>query len=250
MIKFQAHAYLAECLSNMHAGSGDNNYAVIDKQVQRDTVSNIPIVHASGLKGAFREYFRECVDQDDTDISLIFGNDKNDRINMQQGAYRFFEARMLLMPVRGTVNAPYYLATSQDNIQLFNYTAQCLGFGKGIDLEKLNQFVETEFGPMENFRDKSGILPPFVMANDTARDNMLKNLPIIARNSLDNGQSENLWYEEVLPRETRFYFFVLVPDNTGLDFDAGFNQHINGKIVQIGANATVGYGYCKISKII
>ncbi|MBL7729655.1 MAG: type III-B CRISPR module RAMP protein Cmr4 [Chitinophagaceae bacterium] len=250
MIKFTAHAYLVECLSNLHAGSGDNNYAVIDKQVQRDTISHLPVIHASGLKGAFREYFRECVDPNETNNSAIFGSDKNDKENMQQGAYRFFEARMLLMPVRGVAKDPYYLAASEEGIRLFNNTARDLGFGKEVMIKKGDHSAETEFGSMLKCIDTSGILPSFVLADNTDMENMLKHLPVIARNSLDNGQSENLWYEEVLPRETRLYFFVLVPDNAGVDFETGFNRHVDGKTVQIGANATVGYGYCKISKIV
>jgi CRISPR-associated protein Cmr4 len=250
MIKFTAHAYLVECLSNMHAGSGDNNYGVIDKQVQRDAISNLPVIHASGLKGALREYFRECVAPGETNIPVIFGSDKNDRDNMQQGAYRFFEARLLQFPVRGIGKEPYYLATSETSIKLFNDTAKSLGTDKTISLKKEDTSVETEFGKLSNCIDTSGAIKPFVLASEDTMQDVLTHLPVIARNNLDNGQSENLWYEEVLPRESRLYFFVLVPDIAGADFEKGFNRHLDGKTVQIGANATVGYGYCKISKIV
>jgi CRISPR-associated protein Cmr4 len=57
MQNFKIHSYLIECLSNLHVGSGDANYDVIDKKVQRDPVTNLPCIHSSGIKGAFREYF-------------------------------------------------------------------------------------------------------------------------------------------------------------------------------------------------
>jgi CRISPR-associated protein Cmr4 len=253
MIKFAAHAYIIECLSNLHVGSGDNNYGVIDKQVQRDAISKHPVIHASGLKGALREYFEECVSTSDTKVVEIFGSDKNDRENMQQGAFRFFEARLLSFPLRGLGIEPFYLATSEEVIKLFNTTAQSLsmsGFEPMSVARKNGSIVQTEYGslPLCNASEATG--NPMVMADEKVMNEALTNLPIIARNSLDNGQSENLWYEEVVPRESRFYFFVIVPENTSIDFERDFNRHVDGKTVQIGANATVGYGYCKISKIV
>ena len=70
-----------------------------------------------------------------------------------------------------------------------------------------------------------------------------ENLPIIARNCLENGLSANLWYEQVLPSKTVLYFF------TSGDVK-GFAEALDGSLVQIGANATVGYGYCRITKIV
>jgi len=58
---------------------------------------------------------------------------------------------------------------------------------------------------------------------------------------LENGQSANLFYEEVVPRETRFGFKIQA---SGIDsyFDTIAD-------IQIGANATVGYGFCSLTKI-
>ena len=62
------------------------------------------------------------------------------------------------------------------------------------------------------------------------------NLPIIARNAL--GANTNLWYEQVVPSETIFYAIIQEPNSTLKDC-------MDGKIIQIGANATIGYGYCE-----
>jgi len=249
MIQFTAHAYLIECLSNLHVGSGDNNYGVIDKQVQRDTISKEPIIHASGLKGALREYFEECVPHKETNITGIFGSDKNDR-NMQQGAYRFWEARLLSIPLRGLATEPFHTASTLKIIAQFNGHAQDLRSKISIAVEKdSDKTAHTEYGslPLYNLSDRART--SIVIAEERTMNEALQNLPIIARNSLDNGQSENLWYEELVPRESRFYFFVLVPEDAPFNFEENFNKHLNNKIVQIGANATVGYGYCKIIKI-
>ena len=68
------------------------------------------------------------------------------------------------------------------------------------------------------------------------------NLPIIARNVLENGESKNLWYEQVLPAETVLYTIIQEENDDLL-------KALDGKIVQIGAGATIGYGYCKFNCI-
>ncbi|MBK9227470.1 MAG: hypothetical protein IPL67_10560 [Ignavibacteria bacterium] len=72
-----------------------------------------------------------------------------------------------------------------------------------------------------------------------------RRLPVIARNKLENGESKNLWYEEVVPRESRFIFFTAKDDEYCVEFD----EVLTMDTIQIGANASIGYGYVKISKI-
>mgnify|MGYP006918586234 FL=1 len=67
-------------------------------------------------------------------------------------------------------------------------------------------------------------------------------LPIIARNCLENGESKNLWYEQVLPRETVLGTLLLSSEDT-------LAKVLNGKVIQIGANATIGYGYCEFIQL-
>jgi CRISPR-associated protein Cmr4 len=73
-------------------------------------------------------------------------------------------------------------------------------------------------------------------------------LPVIARNNLEDGRSTNLWYEQVLPRETRMAFLVLYPKDEKSRF-SDFKKAIEAFPVQIGANASVGYGFCTIEEI-
>jgi CRISPR-associated protein Cmr4 len=79
-------------------------------------------------------------------------------------------------------------------------------------------------------------------------------LPVLARNSLENGVSQNLWYEEVVPKRSRFYFVVAKP--THLDpADAKENLEAYSKKfdamdrVQFGANKSIGYGLSKVEKV-
>ena len=77
-----------------------------------------------------------------------------------------------------------------------------------------------------------------------------ENLPIIARNVLKNGESKNLWYEQVVPAETIFYAVTQEKPADALQKPSYvLKDAINHKIIQIGANATIGYGYCKFDLI-
>ena len=72
------NAYLIECLTNMHVGSGGANYGVVDNLVQRDSVTNIPIINSSSLKGALREFFFNQWEGNEENMKIldyIFGPD-------------------------------------------------------------------------------------------------------------------------------------------------------------------------------
>jgi len=92
----------------------------------------------------------------------------------------------------------------------------------------------------------------------------VSNLPVIARNKLDNGKSANLWYEEIVPRESIFYTVFCYYDNFNEDgadkrgktdkkkFDTAnrlFEERLLRDSIQIGANASIGYGICRFSKL-
>ena len=44
------------CLTNLHVGSGDIKFEIIDGQVEKDRITNNLVIFASGVKGALREY--------------------------------------------------------------------------------------------------------------------------------------------------------------------------------------------------
>lgn len=260
----KAYIYQIEAISNLHAGSGEANEGVIDNLVQRDSVTGLPLINASSLKGALREHFKG---QDKELIKHIFGSEANDPKERKVGAYRFFDARLLAIPVRSD-KAPYLMATSAMVLQDYLRTLELFGLPVNNDLAQLAQQAPevpqvanltydqariedlekpAACGPLNGLSawlGNAGVLLPDADFR-TLCDN--DHLPVFARNYLNNGQSENLWYEQVLPRFSRLYFVVLVPDG-----DAQFRQfnaHITRSLVQIGANATVGYGYCRLTNV-
>jgi CRISPR-associated protein Cmr4 len=180
----------------------------------------------------------------------IFGSDKDHPSDMSQGGFRFFEANLLSLPVRSKSGEPFYRATSKDITTQLNGIIQ--GFGETNifpDIALSASKSQTEFGEFPLIQNPALFGEFAILMDKENMDTAAEELPLLARNSLDNGQSSNLWYEEVVPRQTRFVFFVAVPNDLSSSFDNHFDKYVHNNVIQIGANATVGYGYCKFNKI-
>lgn len=210
--------------TNLHVGNESTVcFSVIDKAIQRDVTTGLPCINSSSLKGAIKEYFEH---RKATNIKEIFGSTKTNKGDSQKGSAIFFDATLLAIPEQKTGgDTPYKLAYSPNTIDAFVKKANLLEAGitdKAI-IEKLQNKEEVDYNTFEQLCN-----------ND--------NLPIIARNCLENGESVNLWYEQVLPSQS--VLATVIQTNGKEDLDC-----LNGKIVQIGANATIGYGYCKFIKL-
>lgn len=226
-----------ECITNMHVGNGDVNYNIIDNEVEKDPVTGYPTINSSGVKGALREYFDGDPDLKGH-VNTLFGSDKKGETS--PGQLKILGADMIARAVRASRgDEPYYLVTTQ--AALDKYEANCSIFlGKkpqitvknvtgraveGIELAKavvldgkeIHIMVEDEFRSLE--------------------------LPVMARNKLDNGISKNLWYEQIVPHESLFAFVVIGSE----DHLKIFRDAISGKVIQFGGSASIGYGLCKVS---
>jgi len=268
--------YTIKTLSNLHVGSGDINFDLVDNQVQRDTITKLPCINSSSLKGAFREHF-STKENTKNMVKYIFGPDNSSNDSHQTGAYSFFEAQLLTRTVRSNKKA-YFNATTPSIIKDFLSTINNFSINFDTELkESLKDFsqlsvedknplifeniedliVEDEKAIYHNFDMK--IIEAFLGKDITLlSENDFKNLelPIIARNQLENGESKNLWYEEVVSKKSTFYFCIAKPSNVDekdykekiKGFDNRFENE--GEIVQIGANRSIGYGFCKIKKVV
>ena len=210
--------------TNLHVGNESIvNFSVIDKAIQRDVTTGIPCINSSSLKGAIKEYLEN---EGCTQIKELFGSTKADKNDSQKGSALFFDATLLAIPEQKTGgDSPYKQVYCKDMVTAFIAKASLLGaIVKEEDvlkkLEKKEGYDYKKFGSL--------------CSDD--------NLPIIARNCLDNGESTNLWYEQVLPSQSVLATVIQTVGEKDLDM-------LNGKIIQIGANATIGYGYCKFIKL-
>jgi len=217
--------WLITAKTNLHVGNENtSSYGLIDKAIQRDALTNIPCINSSSLKGALNEYCSQGNEGKEILNSKqrveIFGGDKKDKkVDTQKGSYIFFDAMILALPKQDDDNL-YKMVTCQKVLDLFKNKSEALGIEE-YTLPNFEKVPDNEFAEL--------------CSDD--------NLPIIARNCLENGQSANLWYEQVLPAETVLYTFIDSKGSNTLD------SVIKDKIVQIGANATIGYGYCKFTNL-
>ena len=295
--------YLMRNLSPLHAGSGNSDYGVIDKLVQRDPNNNYPTIHSSSLKGALREYFEYQLpiafngdkSRAEKTVNGIFGygnKSDRDRRNLRPeqtpphhaGLFDFDGGHLLSIPVR-TSKAAFVNATTFNILREFLERLQLFGATEKENMEKtlepflaLDQagqpfpvvFDEILNGAVLEEADIKAKLieytPPdtlkkllgnrIAVLSEDQFEIIINNLPVIARNCLENGQSQNLWYEETVPRESRFYTLITKAvwrDEKEMDrFDASpylqFDPCISASLIQVGANATVGYGKMQFTK--
>ncbi|MHB8581517.1 MAG: type III-B CRISPR module RAMP protein Cmr4 [Ignavibacteriaceae bacterium] len=271
---------LIETLTNTHVGSGDTHFGIVDKLIQRSPVTLIPVIHSSGIKGALKDHF-ELIDQFKPKIKTLFGEDGTDK-NSFPGRLIFFEANLLTVPLRSSrkvfyhSTSPYvikeYLSNIQDftnkayNTDLINNWLGTFNFNEKTAFYTFDNILHPE---IEDFRcDKKGVINKEIKEeikkltgidledialfnNDFFKKICERSLPVIARNRIDEeGQSENLFYEEVLPRKSKLYF-ILGDENNLLkrDYDDLINVLTDKEtIVQFGGNYSVGYGFCKVSE--
>ena len=242
------HVYKMTCLTNLHVGNGDVNYSIIDNEVEKDPVLGEPMIPSSGIKGALLSHIKET-EMSPTDVSTVFGDDKG------RGAYKFLAGHLLSRPIRVSEGKGAYVnATSYELIEYYESLLKELGINDstGINSEKGKT--------LSNSRNKSaeGISIDQTVSNKRLEELSGKNwmitdekmlgmvsLPVTARNKLsDTGESLTLWYEEFVPYHSVFFTVIITPGK-----ENKLDQYIDGKIVQFGANATIGYGLTRIDKL-
>lgn len=249
--------YKIKCLTNLHVGSGDVNYNIIDNEVEKDSVTGMPMIHASGIKGALRDF----VEKYDKNIAkTIFGAPGSDE-NCQSGTYKFFDAHLISRPMRvsGSDSIASISVATVASINQFISSAAAFGYNCGIESVTVPDFKNNEFitNAQESIKvegDSTGKLALEETEQFLKLENVLGGtfaiaksfdnyaLPVVARNYLENGISKNLWYEEVVPHGSVFYFAVMCPkEDNSLDLD--------GKIVQFGGHSSIGCGFTKITKL-
>lgn len=254
-------------ITNLHVGSGKENIGVVDNLIQRDVITNRPIIHSSSLKGALLEHCKHEICLDDKNnsnnedpINDIFGSES------KAGKYRFFDAHLLAIPVRSN-KTPYLMATCPSVINQYIKTLELFKLNApSIEMPAIttpivgnndvnDAYIEdieakTSYNNSQIFASLKQIIgcddADIVIVNDKDFDTLCddNHLPVIARNRLDNGESKNLWYEQVLPRCSVLYFPLITDDKHFEAFKGALNN-----LVQIGANASVGYGFCEIKDV-
>lgn len=227
-----------ECITNMHVGNGDVNYNIIDNEVEKDPVTGYPTINSSGVKGALREYLKN-----NAEINKWFGSD--DKGSNTKSILKVLSADMLAMPARATRgSAAYYYVTTEEALRKYD-DKQAVFVGKVQKRDAVSiQNREAEGIKLTQAQKLFGKEIHIVSEEEFRK----LPLPVMARNSLENGKSTNLWYEEVVPHESIFTFVVAADDSDKAALD-NFKQAINGKVIQFGGEASIGYGLCKVEVV-
>lgn len=224
----KARIYLVECLTNLHVGNGEVNFNIVDNEVERDIITNYPTIYSSGVKGALRAFFQSEGQTEET-IRSLFG-DEND----MKGEVKFLDAKLLAQPVPNDgshqeIDSPYRLVSPKQALKDFGYSlATYLNYNKDKMVSSVQQI-----------RERKGIT---VISEEEYAS---YSLPVLARNRLENGRSVNLWYEEVVPYKSLFYLPICVQGDDDFYLEL-FHEVVADKIIQIGANASIGYGLCRL----
>lgn len=269
--------YGLKCITNLFVGNGDNSYGIIDNQVEKDPILETPIIPSSSLKGSLRDFFENNSDNN-IKITEIFGSDAKETKNTNSGSYSFFTAQLLFRPMRvSDGNFTYCLVTTVDLLEKMIQMISDLNCGlpcdmqeaiknvkekinnlndkygisnnnisvEGYDLEHCKEEVDKIIdllNKFEKFNLKNGV-PVVILKPEIFKE---IDLPIVVRNQLEDGLSNNLWYEEIVPHESIFYFAIMYPDNN--DSFKKFDEELRSNIIRFGGGASIGYGYCKIEE--
>jgi len=112
--------------TSLHAGSG-TSLGVVDLPIQREKYTDFPMIQASGIKGAVREWFEFQDHAHRRKIELTFGPDK---IGSEESGFAaaitFTDARILLFPVR-SLKGIFAYCTSPTVLERFRRDAQIAG---------------------------------------------------------------------------------------------------------------------------
>ncbi|MBC7288073.1 MAG: type III-B CRISPR module RAMP protein Cmr4, partial [Armatimonadetes bacterium] len=229
----------------------------------------------------------------DASVSVLFGPPTSQQLH--GGAIAFGEARLLAFPVRSLqqlflwVTCPFIISRLVREITLMGGTISLAAppvaegcavvadqsLSDDIVLEDLSFKATCDGDWGRTATELAKRLLPEGAAYDWVREKFKKHLVLIsdddfsylvryatevtARIVLDDEKktSENLWYEESLPRDCLFYAWLRCErprdpkKNSGIGSPADVAQKLEELVrarsfIQIGGNETVGQGWCKL----
>jgi len=249
----------------VHVG-GSQGAGVVDLPVAREGATDYPFIPGSGLKGALRDKARRHADRD-----AMFGTQE------RAGQVLVGDGRLLLLPVR-SLTGTYRWVTCPHILERYARDLRRAGLGQPqlpdspepgtalSDRESILFLEEREFATVPT--DLSTLVESLgmVVVNDDARSRLDERmlivhdddfawfarygLPIQARNVLEEEtkRSKNLWYEEALPADTVLYAMIASRGTDGLEAFADLFPQ-DDPYLQVGANETVGQGWCLVQPI-
>lgn len=196
----------------VHAGSGRGSGAT-DLPIQRERVTQYPLVQASGVKGALRADYRDRnqLKDDDLPVKAIFGEAGADG-DSYAGAVSVGDARLLLLAVRA-LKGVFAHTTSAHALSLLRRVVELTG--QPFDLPQLPALSDENtalVAPASDLllKDKV-VLEDFSFSAQKSED-VQKIAEWLVANALPQGDAFRYW-RETLPKR-----LCVLPENVFRDF--------------------------------
>ena len=259
--------------SQIHAGKG-SDVGIVDQPIQREKATGFPIIQ--GIKGAIRA--SKLIKDRETEV---FGNKPQAEKEDLAGSVVFSEAKILAFPVRSPeavfvwITCPMVLARlyrvkniSGVSIPKIEENKAIVSNSKMLADKKLSlEEIEIEAAVNPEATKWAKALSDLT-PDDTMKEHMEKNFAIVSDKVFQNFvttatevipriridektgtvASGALWYEEYLPQDTILYCILRNASVTGENLLDATAKALNGQMITIGGNETVGKGlvYLKV----
>ena len=279
----QAKLMFLHALSPLHAGTGQG-VGAIDLPIAREKGTDIPIVPGSSLKGVLRDACKALKGKDVCES--IFGPN-TDKAHEHAGAAVLTDLRLVALPVRSLagvfawVSSPFLLkrlardaqlagqANVPTGLTISNTDAALVSDDSALRLNDDVILEDVKLAAQADADAWAGWLAPhifnapewqeefkarFCVVHDDVMTYLLQvGTDVTARIRLENDKKTvaqgALWYEEALPAESILAGLVAAQPNGKAEPNEVFQVigELSGHPLQVGGNATVGRGLCRLN---
>ena len=262
----------------LHVGAG-NSIGVVDSPIMRERHTKTPIIPGSSLKGVLADLWNEGRDlkkKREGELKELFGSDDDNAAS--SGSLLIGEARVLAFPLRSAkggfawITSPHALKKfARDTGKKLDEFAEpanetCLA-GSAVVFEEKNAVI------LEEYRlAKAGAIPQsvvealkgvvvdtlwepekrLVIVSDELFSYFVENAcEIVTRIRVDDETGTvakgALFNQEQVPSETLFYAVIACAKNCNHLDKLKEKVEAQGKILQLGGDATIGLGFCSVN---
>ncbi|MEM3553570.1 MAG: type III-B CRISPR module RAMP protein Cmr4 [Candidatus Bathyarchaeia archaeon] len=203
------------CETPVHAGSG-GSLSIVDLPIQRERITNLPIIQASSLKGVLRAEVKRILEQRndqkaDEKVQALFGPETQ-KAHEHAGCVSPHDARVLLFPVRSLVGV-FAWTTCPLVLERFKREATAVGIQINWQVPELpaNSTQALVASDTEIVADATVVLEEFVF-NAMPSQEAKAIAEWLKENALPQSDEYQQW-REWLPKR-----FVILPDDAFRDF--------------------------------
>lgn len=260
--------WFLHALTPLHVGVGSASAGIVDLPIAREKATGWPLVPASGFKGTLKGLY------DGPDAERLFGKPESG------GALAFSDARLVALPVRSYAGTFAFCASA---LLLNRLARDCrvldvdfppettapgddevlLATGSKLDWQDKVILGDLDFKAQKSEAtgalaqelarrvfdspdERTLFVERFAIVPDDAFDFLCESATeIVARISLEaetkNVKPGGLWYEETVPAEAVFALF-----GRGDEADLAALKTFDGQTMQLGGDASIGRGLCRL----